>query len=307
VNALFAELGLDPARAADSASGRAAPPPAWPAGGPGDDELEDALARGLAGLFDVDSPLRVVTEGVVHGLSPLERSVLSGAPLAIDPQSIRRAALVRLRVAAALASAPPPGTAIDGGAVSAILGEIDGLLSAVGALAPAEPPELKGSLELIRNALVREAIDFSEAAQRLAPSGEVVPAAPRARAAAAGTRVLSVTRGEETGSGKRWLSVGLLVLAVAGGAAYHVLGVGKPGPLPPPPTVAGAPANSVALAGSTMSGRPGMTMIRSVDGAPFSADEIRAFSEQELLKGNTVHELSPGVLVVVPRETRSAR
>ena len=200
----------------------------WPGDVPGPIEAADALGRGLAGDFDpAGSPLAAVAE-VVGGLSELERAVFTGEPQPIDTDPIRRAAVMRVRVAAALATAPAGGGEVDAAAVSGLLVEIDALLSDVSAVAQGAPPELQASLEQVRNALVKEAIDFSEAAHRAASSQEVAPTppAPRASARPTQTRMVSVaSKAEveiEAAEAKRHRSLWVvlsLALLVAGG--YH--------------------------------------------------------------------------------------
>jgi hypothetical protein len=284
---------------AASAPPAAPPAPAgWPSGGPAPAELEDALARGIAGLFDAGSPLGPVTEAVVHGLSPLERDVVSGAATPAGAEVVRRAALMRLEVAAALATAPAPGASVDAGAVSATLGKIDGLLSEVGALIQSASPQEQGSLEAMRNALVKEAIDFSEAVQRLAPSDAAV--APKVRAAVARARVLSVDRGAEKGRRASRGLVVALVLCALGAAAFHAVRLARSDAPAPMPSLSGAPSDSIALAGRARTGAPGATIVRSTGGRAFTQGEIAALAESEALKGNTVKQLAPDVLAILP-------
>lgn len=92
----------------------------------------------------------------------------------IDTEPVRRAAVMRVRVAVALSSAPGAGGAVDAGALSTFLADIDALLSDVNALAAGAPADVQASLEAMRNALVKEAIDFSEAVQQARPT-EAIP------------------------------------------------------------------------------------------------------------------------------------
>ena len=161
----------------------------WPATGvpdnPGAWLMTIAKRRGVDHFRRADRHDRKVSE--------LERAVLAGEPQPVDGAPIRRAAVMRVRVAVALATAPPAGTAVDEGAVSALLADIDALLSEVNTVTLGAPPELQASLESIRNSLVKEAIDLSEVAQRLAgPAEAAADASAPSVPAAARTRVLSV-------------------------------------------------------------------------------------------------------------------
>jgi hypothetical protein len=210
------------------------PPPStaglvWPADVPGVADCEAAIARGLAGRTDPPGTVFGAVPEVLANLTALEREVLSGAPQPVDDGPIRRAAVMRVRVAIALATAPAAGSGADAAAVPALLGEIDGLLSEVGALGASAPPELQPALDLIRNALVKEAIDFSEAAHRAQPAeraAEEAPAAAAPRGRAAQARVISVSTADleiekEQASRSRKVFV-IFVLALLGGAGYHL-------------------------------------------------------------------------------------
>jgi hypothetical protein len=97
------------------------------------------------------------------------------------------------------------------------------------------------------------------------------------------------------------LTVTFVLCVVATAAFWGVRLYG--GPQVERPTMAGAPSNAIAMPPSAN----GVTMLRSADGKPFTADEVRAFVQQETAKGNGVREVSPGVLVVVPPSAAPAR
>jgi hypothetical protein len=97
--------------------------------------------------------------------------VLAGEPHPIDTAPLRRAAVMRVRVAAALEAAPPAGSPVDFGAVAAFLRELDALLSDVKTLAEDAPADLQDPIEAVRSALVKEAMDLSRAARRAAVAG----------------------------------------------------------------------------------------------------------------------------------------
>jgi hypothetical protein len=282
---------------------------AWPSNVPGPIESADALGRGLAGKLDPrGTPFGSVAEVIAH-LTELEHAVLSGAPQPIDTEAIRRAAVMRVRVAVALATAPAPGGEVDAGAVSALLGDIDALLSEVNALAAAASPEVQPALEQVRNALVKEAIDFSEAAHRVQPAepipaAESQPAAPRGRAAQ--TRIVSVATKAELDVEKarqrrhRRLYV-LLFLTAIGAAGFHgyryaqrIAALQEERPRRP-----GMPANAGVVDPPRGAGR---VLIGANDGRAFSAEELQRLREEEALRGNTVREIGPGAVVVLPEK-----
>jgi hypothetical protein len=235
---------------------------------------------------------------VIEALSPLERAVLGGDGAEVDGEVIRRATRMRLRVGAALGTAPSRGTRVDGDALSALLAEIDAVLAAVASLAAEAPQTVQLSLDGIREALVKEAIDLSEAAQAIAPVEAPAPAAapPRPRAVAAPrTRVLSVSEGEDREPpASRKLMVVFILCLLGAGAFWGVRLLGRPSAARVP--VAGAPSNALAA----VPAKNGVQIVRSADGKPFAPDELRAYVQQEAAKGNSVREVSPGVVVVVP-------
>jgi hypothetical protein len=324
IDGLFDGMRLDeldreapaPSSAAPSASAVHAratgPAPAcdWPGGVPRDDAAAAALAAAMRGVFPPDgSPLTVVAD-VMAGMSPVERAVLHGEPQPVDPEPIRKAAIMRVRVAVALATAPQAGAAVDDGAVSSLLAEIDGLLSKVNALIAGAPIELQPSLEEIRNVLVKEAIDFSEAAHPGAPTD--APAHPAgittaAERKVAHTRLLSVTTAAEqqveAAVAKRQRSAWIaLAAAVIAAGAFHGYDFVRRRALIAAEAAAqratrsGAPGDARVF--ETVQGAP--IVIQSAGGRPFTAEELRRMEEEESLRGNSVRQTGPSSVVIVP-------
>jgi hypothetical protein len=285
------------------ASGVYVPPAAapraadWPATVCTDAEAEEALRRALSGATD-PRPIGALAAKVLESLSELERGVLAGEPQPVETAPIRKATAVRLRVAEALASMPPAGSPVDTAALSAILGQIDGLLAEVAPLLQGAPEELLPALEAVRNALVSEAIDFSEAAQRLAKIDEV-PTAPRPISAKAATaRVISIETETEQRPGRRraWVPYAFLAVAVALAVAYHVWRQVSMSNVHPQLALPGAPSNTI----SSVQSLDGPSIIVSKTGR-FDPAELQRFRAEQDLKGNKVEEVSPGVLKVTPQ------
>jgi hypothetical protein len=283
------------------------PPPsepgaAWPAAISTAAEAEDGLRRALRGAADGARPLHDLALRTLDTLSDLERSVLAGEPHVIDVAPVRKAAVMRLRVAEALASVPPPGTPVDSTALSAVLGEIDGLLAEVAPLLADAPPELAPALEEIRNGLVREAIDFSEAAQRVATAPAEAAARPApvvASGRASAARVVSYDSAQEMELEKserrrHWLALVVLGLALTSAAGYHFWDRMARSGVHPPDGVPGAPSNSLSAMGS---GNVRMVVSRT---GKFDEAELQRFKTEQELLGNRVEEVSPGVLRISP-------
>lgn len=288
----------------------AAPAGPWPAGVPGAVEAADALGQGLQGIFAPDGAPLAVVAGVMTGLSPLERAVLVGEPQPIDTEPIRRAAVMRVRVAAALATAPTPGAPVDAGAVSALLADIDALLSDVNALVAGAPQELQPSLEQVRNALVKEAIDFSEAAHRAEPAD--APAAARSGSTAAdrrpsqsrGVRMASAAERaiEEAEDRRRRRLLALFAVAAIGAGAFHGwrFFTGRAGQAEERASRTGVPADARVIA-APLASAP--LVVQSKDGKGFTPEELKRMQEEEAIRGNVVRESTPGTVVIVPAKT----
>ncbi len=273
----------------------------WPATGPSAAEAELALRARLAGVEETSS-LRSVIDQVVAGLSTLERDVFTGGAAPFDAELIRHAAVLRLRAAAALASRPPPRTPVDSVAVAELLSEIDGVLTRVKALLDGATPVQRPQLEAIRNALVREAVDFSEACHEIGtaelPLGPGRPAEVASRAAA-NARFLSDRIGEdevEVTERKRSRAVWvLLALVVLGAGAFHGYRWWQTEQL-----VAKFP---------TLPGQPdGMRLVPAPRGAasvellplgrPPDRAQVERFKAQQKVLGYTVTETAAGGLMI---------
>jgi hypothetical protein len=249
------------------------------------------------------------------GMSRLERAVLLGEPQPVDTEPVRRAAVMRVRVAAALATAPEQGAeAIDPGAVSALLAEIDGLLSDVNALVAAAPAELQPSLEEVRNGLVKEAIDFSEAAHRAQPNGAPSVKAVDAQAAAiarraAQTRVVSVSSRQEQELEKeqerrqRWIFT-VLALSVLGAAAYHGYDYWQrrhDAVAESRTSRAGVPTDAVVAGAANAP-----AIVKTESGRAFSPEELKRIEGEEALRGNAVRVVAPGEVIIIPTQPGTA-
>lgn len=285
------------------AAGVYVPPPSaagvdWPAGLASPAQAEDALKRALQGSADPARPLHALATRTLESLSDLELGVLVGEPQPVDAAPIRKAAVLRLRVAEALASAPPQGSKVDSAALFAILGEIDGTLAEVAPLLGAAPGELAPALESIRNSLVREAIDFSEAGQRVAtPDGPAAAPRPSPSGRAVAAKVLSIDGAQDTALEKaedrrKGIAFIALAIVVLGAIGFHVWRHASQGEVRTPPTLPGAPSNTVA---STGSGNVQLVVSKT---GKFDPAELERFRAQEELRGNRVEEISPGVLKV---------
>jgi len=271
---------------------------AWPATGPGAEEAELALRGALTGTAG-PSPLRAVAEQTAAVLSPLERLVFTGGASPVDSEVIRRAAVLRLRAAATMAIRPPPGSPVDGAAVAGLLSEIDVLLGAVKDLLDQAPLEAQVSLETIRNALVKEAVDFSEASHEIGAGDASLPPPRRITGRGAAVRVLSVNAGvlaEDRPEERRrgWLIWVMLALAALGAGAFHGFSWWQ--------------KEQASAELKTLPGQPdGMMLVPGPPGSvrtliplqgPIDRSQLERFKTQQQLLGNVVTELPGGGLSV---------
>ncbi|HVP68991.1 MAG TPA: hypothetical protein VMT17_17200 [Anaeromyxobacteraceae bacterium] len=272
----------------------------WPGTVLSGTEAEGLLAGALVGLWPEDS-LRPLTEKVLQGLSDAERAALQDRSLPIDSAVLKRAAGLRWQVAAALATVPAPNTPVDENALRAILAGTDGVLAELKGLSEGATPDALRIIENVRHAVVREAIDLTEAVQRVVPAevaAEITASRPVGRAAA--TRLLYSTAGsKDLERPKPWGLVVTLGLAFAAAVGYHGYRyVNRPRPVAP--AVTGAPTGSLATAS------PQGKLVFSPPGKQLDPREVEQFKNGELAKGNEVQEVLPGVFVVHPPGTKSA-
>jgi hypothetical protein len=249
----------------------------------------------LAGELDEASPLKGLADQAVTAMSDLERGVLAGAGAPFDEAPIRAAAVLRLRIATAIATRPPMGSPVDQPAIEALLAEMDAALTAVNGMLPGAPEPLRPALEAVRNALVKEAVDFSEACHTGAI--QLPPAQPRS----AGARLISIAAAAAEKPETRRGIVALLLLAVLAAAGIHgYRWVQKERAVAALPTLPGAPERMMLIPSA-----PGTAkVLLPVKGPPDRAQVERFKAEQQQL-GNKVTELEGGGLSVAPDKDRA--
>jgi hypothetical protein len=276
-----------------------APPNAarvWPADVPSEGEAEGILCAAFGGLKAADDP---ALDAALGTLTQLEKDALNAALREFDPVPLRRAATLRYRITTAVNTAPAPGEPIDAEAGRTLLAAMDEVLAAVAMLSTSPRGE---EIEPIRRALVKEAVDFSELLQRLAPSDDLTgPAAPP-RAASAATsrtavaRVVEVDAAADSEDARRsrraWLMLAIIV--VLGGAFHGYRWFQRP-PRPQLPTLRGLPEQALGFE------KPGgARMVISKDGVPLTADELTEFRRTEEAAGRVVREVAPGIFISEP-------
>jgi hypothetical protein len=278
------------------AAAHALPPPL--AELPSDEEVVKLLRAALAHEVSPDEAWRPFTERVAAQLGDMERVALSGAPFPLDAAPLRAAACLRWRMAAVLerarATGSPPAPEITG----ALPVEADAALSALKALAQAAGAELQPGIEAARNALVKEAIGFTDAiAAALAPAeARAATATPAAEPSLA--RVITNERAGEPVRQRRPVAL-LVVLCVAlvVALAYHAHRLHhRSGP--PRASFAGAPANTAGMA------RGGTKFFSVLPGKTIDPVELQRLRAAERSKGNLVKEVAPGTYRIVPEATQ---
>jgi hypothetical protein len=239
----------------------------------------------------------------VAALSTAEKAAAQGQKLPFDPSPVRRAVGLRWQVAAAIDTLPSLGAKVDPAAVQAVLVGIDEVLADLKEQSDDAAPEALRAIEMVRHALVKEAIDLTEALQQVAPA-EVVEEittsrkARRSQAAAVTRVVRTSTTADDGPRNVPWGLVVVLVLVVIAAAAYHGYRFVNRG-APTPPAISGAPPGTVG----TMT--PQGKVVVVPPGAKVDPKAMENFKNLERAKGNEVREVSPGTFVVTPEHART--
>jgi len=310
-DAIFDETGTaeipvpaPPAGTTPPPAPRPAPSAVWPGTVLSSTDGLSVVRAALSGLWP-EQALRPVTERVVAALSDAEKGAALGQELPFDPAAVGRAVGLRWQVAAAIDSLPPLGAQIDQQAVQRILVGIDEVLAELKVQSDDAGPDSLRALEGVRHALVKEAIDLTEALQQVAPAEvvEEITTSRKARRsdAVAVTRMVRTTREiERPRSQVPWGLVVVLVLAVIGAAAYHGYRyVNRSNATVAP--IAGAPSGTVGTV--TPQGKTVVTPA----GTRLDEKEVENFKNLEHAKGNEVREIAPGTFVVTPSNTPAAK
>jgi len=305
-DAIFDEEGTGNAPVPRVVAAAAPPPPSapaelavWPGTVLSAVDGEAVVRAALSGLWP-EPRLRGTTERVVASLSTAEKAATLGQKLPFDPLSVRRAVGLRWQVAAALDTLPIQGAKVDQPAIQAILLGIDDVLGQLKVLSDDASPDALCSLEGVRHALVKEAIDLTEALQQILPADvvEEITTSRKAKRAepAPVTRVVhSMPKAERERPQVPWGLVVVLVLAVAGAAAYHgyrYVNRSKQAVS----TISGAPSGTVGTV------TPKGKVVVAPAGARLDPGEVENFKNLERAKGNVVREIAPGTFIVSPEK-----
>lgn len=270
-------------------AGTAASSGNWPGTVPSGADAEQVLASAIVGMAPEDD---AALEAVLASLGDVERAAVLGDPVPVDGDAVRTAAVLRYRVAVALASVPAPGTPVDAEAAGALLAELDAALAALKAAADAAP-DRAAPLEALRRALVKEAVDLSEAIHRAAPPDAPPPArplpAPRARIVA-----VHEGAGDDVPRARKGPLVAL-VLAIAAAAAFHGWSWWSQQQTLSAASMPDAPEGLVGRRAAA-----GGAAVLVGNGRPVDRAALDAFRAQQEAKGMQVKELPGGTVIVVP-------
>jgi hypothetical protein len=170
----------------------------------------------------------------------------------------------------------------------------------VKALLDGATSEQRPQLEAIRNALVREAVDFSEACHEIGTAEmALVPAAAQLPGRAAAARVISSHVGideEDRPEERRRRTapvVTLLVVLILGGG-YHAWNFYTAPPPQPPATYEGAPAGTMAVQNGKTS------FLVALPGKIVDAAEMERYRQREARRGNQLREVTRGTWIIEP-------
>jgi hypothetical protein len=273
----------------------------WPGAVPSAAAAEALLLSVVAGRADAaaDASHLATAERVLAAASELEQAALSGGDVPIDPVFLRSLASLRLRLDLALSSVPAAGCVFDQATAEQLLADVDGVLAQVKALAPSAPPGVMPALDPTRLAIVDGGVQLAGALSQLVPEGVPEAAVPKVEKKPT-ARVLSNEKGEDKVPARRIALWVVLALALAGAAAFHANHYLRPPKPSGPGHLAGSPAGSLAARG------PGQSLFIMSPGGRFDQAELEKFKAEQELKGNTVQQVAPGTLVVVPGAAAAA-
>jgi hypothetical protein len=238
-------------------------------------------------------------ERVLATASELERTAFSGAEVPIDCAFLRSLGALRLRLDLALSSVPTAGCAVDQTVAQQLLADVDGVLAQVKALGRSAPAGVMPALDPTRLAVVDGGVQLAGALSQLVPAGVPEVAVPKVEKRPT-ARVLSNEKGEDKVPPRRIALWVTLAMALAGAAAFHTNHYLHPPKPSGPGHLPGSPEGSVAVPGA---GR--RTLVMSPAGR-FEPLEVENFKAEQELKGNTVQQIAPGTLVVVPAAAADA-
>ncbi len=265
----------------------------WPGAVPSAASAEALLLSVVAGRAAGEAGQVAAAERVLAAVSELERGALSGAEAPIDCAFLRSIAALRLRLDLALFSVPAAGCAVDQTIAEQLLADVDGVLAQLKALGPSAPPGVMPALDPTRHAIVDGGVRLAGALSQLVPESVPEVAVPKLGKKPT-ARVMSNEKGEDRVQPRRIALWVALALSVIGAAVLH----GNRYLHPPKPSgpghLAGSPEGSLAARG------PGESVFITSPTGRFDQAEVEKFKAEQHVNGNTVQQVAPDTLVVVP-------
>jgi hypothetical protein len=231
-------------------------------------------------------------------LSEIESLALYGRPSPVDLTPLRNAILTRWRLAVALELRPPPGTAIDGGALEALLTEVDAVLANIQASADGNEA-VSAAIAATRGALARDAVALSEIAadeaHRAANAAAEAKATKKYQHVA---RLVSVSSETAKVAVRSKLFWAIAIVSVLAAGAYHGYRYLAPRP---PPAVSSLPIDLPPGVSGFKDDSRGIIVLTVPDRQQLpDAAALQQLKAKAEATGKAFHQIAPGEYILAP-------
>ncbi len=291
VNAPPRQAALPPsstsAPAADDPASPAPLMPTWPGSVPGTEEASRLLSgAGSQGKHDE------AIDGLWNSLTEVELGTLLERPSALDLSALKKAVIVRWRLAHALETKPARGAPVDFGALEGLLKEADIALTKLQTPPEAATAAARASFVSARAALAKNAVALSnfaaEVAQQVAAEAAINKATKKYEKVARIVAASADTTRIAFRSKVLWVGVGLSVL---GALAFHGFRY--------------LHAQNAPVSGPGYSAAGGIAVLHPIDPSkPIDPAALAQLKAQAAASGKTVHEVGRGQYVIAPSKLR---
>jgi hypothetical protein len=270
--------------------------PTWPGSVPGTEEASRLLSgEGSQGKHDE------AIDGLWNSLTEVELGTLLERPSALDLSALKKAVIVRWRLAHALETKPARGAPIDSGALEGLLKEADTALTKLQTPPQAATATVRASFASARAALAKNAVALSnfaaEVAQQVAAEAAINKATKKYEKVARIVAASADTTRIAFRSKVLWVGVGLSVLGALAFHGFRYLHAQN------------APVSGPGYSAAGMHGfqneSSGIAVLHPIDPSkPIDPAALAQLKAQAAASGKTVHEVGRGQYVIAPSKLR---